>query len=422
MVIYMHNNDINKRDREIISELAKKYAEIAAHPKMALIKKRMTDSNSLREVRPVVLIGEVPWHELNIDDKLTCHCKSSLAIEMESFFRRALLQWEYFPCDRYYEPYYPLSKTVIRTGSLTIEEDVLIKDSENYIISHAYHDQLQNFEDIEKLVSPVINTDPALDSERLTLANELLNGALPVRLCGMSSLYYAPWDEIPRLHGITNTLIDLVDRPDFMHAIMKRFTDNQLSVMDQYEKLELLDPMGETHVHLTPVYADELPAPDYKSGPYRLKDVWFRSMAQLFGDVSPALHKEFDIDYSTPMFKRCGLGYYGCCEALDTKIDMIKKIPNIRKIGISAWANVTVCAEQIGNAYVFAHKPNPATVAIKTEPEVVRREIAEVLDAARQYDLRCEFVLKDISTSGYDINNLALWDKTVREVIDEYYR
>ena len=57
-----------------------------------------------------------------------------------------------------------------------------------------------------------------------------------------------------------------------------------------------------------------------------------------------------------------GLVYYGCCEALDRKLDMVKKIPNLRKISITPWANLERAAEIIGRNYVVSTKPNPANL------------------------------------------------------------
>ena len=133
------------------------------------------------------------------------------------------------------------------------------------------------------------------------------------------------------------------------------------------------------------------------------------------------MHWEFDLQYSLPLMEKCAYTYYGCCEALDNKIDMLKRIPNLRKIGVSPWANVEKCAEQTGKDYVLARKPNPAYVAIKTDPEVVRKETAQTVEAALKYGCPCEFVLKDISTVGFNPQNLIIWAKTVSEILDEYY-
>ena len=60
---------------------------------------------------------------------------------------------------------------------------------------------------------------------------------------------------------------------------------------------------------------------------------------------------------------RTGSKRTGCCEPLDRKMDIVEKIPNLRKVSITPWADVNVAAESIGKKYVLAAKPNPASVA-----------------------------------------------------------
>jgi hypothetical protein len=145
-------------------------------------------------------------------------------------------------------------------------------------------------------------------------------------------------------------------------------------------------------------------------------------MAQMFGDVSPAMWEEYELNYVKPLMAECGLVYYGCCEALDRKIPLLKTIPNLRKIGVSPWANPEVCAEQIRGDYVYANKPNPAHVSGSLNAEAVRAETKRVIEACLKNGCPYEFVLKDISTVTYKPGNLIDWVKTVEEVIDGYYR
>ena len=212
----------------------------------------------------------------------------------------------------------------------------------------------------------------------------------------------------------------MMDRPEFTHKIIQRFTEIQLSIMEQYEEQGLLD-YDLADLHCTPPYTSDLPAKDYDGGKVRLKDIWIRSMAQMFSSISPAQHEEFDLQYSKPLFEKCGLVYYGCCEPLDNKIDLLRKIPNMRKIGVSPWSDQEKCAEQIGGDYVFARKPNPASVAVKTDPDEIRKDIKETVEICLKYGCPYEFVLKDISTVSYRPENLIVWERTVREVLDSYY-
>jgi len=411
---------VRSYEKNILRELAKEYAEVAALDIQQENIKRMRDNNDLKPGRPPVLIDEVPWHEMDIDGQLKNRCESSLAKEMETFFRRKLFQWKYFPGDMVVENFYPIYKSVHSTGyGLEIKENIAVTDEANHIVSHEYLDQLSTEDDLEKLKCPVITNDEGKDKRRVELAQEILGDILPVKLRGYY-IYHAPWDVIPRLRGVSNVLYDMVDRPEFTHKIIKKFTQIQLSVMEQYEELGLLD-YDISDLHCTPPYTSHLPAKDYDGGKVRLKDIWIRSMAQMFSTISPEFHEEFDLAYSKPLFEKCGLVYYGCCEPLDNKIDLLKKIPNMRKIGVSSWSNIESCAEQIGEDYVYARKPNPAAVAVKTDPEEVRKDISRTIEACIKNGCPYEFVLKDISTVSYRPENLIIWEQTVRETIDSYY-
>jgi hypothetical protein len=130
---------------------------------------------------------------------------------------------------------------------------------------------------------------------------------------------------------------------------------------------------------------------------------------------------EFDLYYMRPLMEKCGLAYYGCCEPLDQFIPYLKKMPTMRKIGVSPWANVQSSAEQIGGDYVFARKPNPANVSREFNREAVANETVETIEAAMKNKCPYEFVLKDISTVNNKPQNLINWAATVTEIIDRYY-
>ena len=144
-------------------------------------------------------------------------------------------------------------------------------------------------------------------------------------------------------------------------------------------------------------------------------------MAQSFGVISPAMFEEFELDYLLSVAERFAYTYYGCCEPLDDKIGILKKIPNLRKIGCSPWAKVESCAEQIGGDYVLSRKPNPANVAMRTDPELIRSEIDQTVKACIKHGCPYDIVLKDISTVSHRPENLIVWAEAASEVLDKYY-
>jgi hypothetical protein len=131
-------------------------------------------------------------------------------------------------------------------------------------------------------------------------------------------------------------------------------------------------------------------------------------LAQMFSTVSPAMFEEYEINYMMPIFERFGLVYYGCCDPLDGKMNEVRKIPHLRKISMSPWANKERGAHEIGRDYVFSNKPNPAFISAFNE-EVIRKDLEETRAICKKNGCALEFIFKDISTVGHEPLRLKKW-------------
>ena len=408
----------SQKDLIRVRDLAKQYMEIANSDKHVRMRRRFLDTNDLKIVRPPVLIDEIPWHEMNYEGALDCVCENDELRGYEYGLLVALFREKYFKCDNLIEPCWVVHKSFSNTGNgFSVKEDRLAIDARNHIVSHHYYDV---FEDPDALLSyhdPVITPYPENDIQNVAHAEEILGDSMPVVLRG-HGIYYAPWDTISMLRGVEPILIDLYDNPEYLHKIIGLFTRSMSKQMDQMEQYGLYDP-GVVSLHCTPaaVTPPQVPDPTH----YVCRDIWFRTMAQMFSSISPEMHDEFDIQYSIPLASRCAYTYYGCCEPLHDRIDKLKQYPNLRKIGVSPWADVNISAEVIGGDYVYSRKPNPANVASVTDPAVIRREIEETVKACVKHGCPLDITLKDISTVGYRPQNLMVWAETVSDVLDEYY-
>lgn len=408
-----------QKEKALVRELAKQYREIAESPKHVRMRKRFRDNNDLKIVRPPLLMDEIPWHEMDLNGELTCVCENDALRGMEWRLRSELFRERHFACDNFIEPCWPVYKSYSSTGNgLSVKEEIVAVDDRNHIVSHHYEDVLADERALEAYHDPVITAYPEKDAQNMAFAEDVLGGVLPVELRG-HGIYYAPWDQIARLRGVEPILTDIYDRPEYLHKIAGLFAQGMQSEMDQMEALGLYDARN-PYLHCTPG-AVTLPR-EPKPGSGVCKDIWFRTMAQMFSSVSPAAHYEFDMQYSAPLASRCAYTYYGCCEPLSDRIDVLKKAyPNLRKIGVSPWADVAVSAEQIGGDYVLSRKPNPAHVAIQTEPEQIRAEITETVSLCLRFGCPCDVTLKDISTVSYRPQNLIVWAETAAAVLDEFY-
>ena len=392
--------------------------DIALSDKHAAMRRRFRDSNDLKIVRPPLIMEEIPWHEMNMDGELDCLCEDEYFRGVEYALRVQLFREKHFDCDNYIEPVWPVTKAYASTGNgFQIEEKRLAVDQKNNIVSHEYVDVMEDESCLERYHDPVITAFPDKDRENVARAEEIFHDIMPVQLRG-HGIYYAPWDQIAMLRGAQPILIDIYERPEYLHQIMALFTRGMSAEMDQMEALCLYDPRN-LSLHCTPGAVTPPTSPD--EGHYVCKDIWFRTMAQLFSSISPEQHAEFDIQYSAPLAARCAYTYYGCCEPLHDRIDKLLAYPNLRKVGVSPWADVEKSAEALGGRYVLSRKPNPANVALSTDPDIVRDEIEATVRLAVKYGCPLDITLKDISTVNYRPQNLIIWAKTASEVLDRYY-
>ena len=405
----------SQRDKQIVRELAKQYIQIAQSEKQQRAHKRMLDTNDLKLVRPPVLLDEIPWYQLNAEGELTCLCEEKKAQEAELWLRKALYYNKHFNADAIIEPFFRVQRSYSSSG-IGIDfqtADMKRTDDQNNIVSREFVDVMEDESVLELLRDPEFTLHPEKDEYNMNYLTDLFGDTMQVKLYGYGIFYHAPWDKITRLRGVEPILMDMYDRPEYLHAIMDKFVSAANAELDFIEKNLDVDPTF-PKLHCTPGMISGREGTG-------LKATWYRSMAQSFGSISPKMFKEFEIDHITSLAERFAYTYYGCCEPLDDKIDVIKKISNLRKVGVSPWANVNSCAEQLRGDFVFARKPNPAHVAMRTDPDVIRRETEETVKACIKNGCPCEFVLKDISTVSHKPENLIVWAKTVSDVLDQYY-
>lgn len=410
------NNDV-----KVLRELAGHYA-LAANADRNHERKLLHKAvNDLRMVRPVVLIDELPWNELNGEGELTLLCEDPFLQTVEKKMRQTLYKWNHFPADMIIEPFFGVDKIIRSSGcGVAIKENILLADQTNHIVAHEFVDQMEDESFVELLHNETITYDKEESEKRFELVANIIGDILPVKLIGTPWVFCTTWDDIAELHGVQNLLMDLAMRPEYMHAVASKLTDIYLDKIRQYEELNLFEGF-QPYIHSTAGYSDDLPSSGCDGANFKAKDVWGRGAAQVFSSVSPAMRDEFDIQYMKKTMEPFGLVYYGCCEPLHNMVDIVEQIPNLRKITVTPWADVDIAAENIGKKYVIAHKPSPSNVAVEhLDEEVVRKELSRAIDACYKNGCSFDIVLKDISTVNYNPQNLVKWEQIAMEMVQNY--
>ena len=408
---------LSTSDVAIVRGLAARVAELAALPIQSEKRALWRKLNGLAPARPMVMIDQVCWNEMAIDDELTLRCVDAECRAYEEKLRRILFQWKHFPVDMVVEPFVrvPLAISSVKFA-ISVQEEIAITDPTNDVVGHRFINQFETEEDLEKLRAPVVSHDRAETDRRLTVAHELFDGLLEVRPGG-ADLNLSLWDPIATWMGVENALYAMIDRPDYVHRLVGRMTDGYLSVLDQLESQGLLC-QPQSLIHCTGAWTDDLPAPGYDPERPRTRDVWMMGLAQMLGTVSPRMFREFEVDYTKRIAARFGLVYYGCCDPLDVKMAEVRMIPNVRKVSMSPWVNEERGAAEIGRNFVYSRKPNPALLAADSfDPEDVRAHLEATRRACDGSGCPLEFILKDVSTVRYQPQRLFEWARVAMEVV-----
>jgi len=408
---------VGSRDKDILRDLGGQVAEIAARPVHAEVKELWSKLNGLQMVRPMVMIDQICWHELNGNGDLTLLCEDKDCRRFENELRTTLYRWKHFPVDMVVEPYIAVPKAVTNAGfGLGRKAQVAVSDPDNPVVGHKFENQFETDADLEKIKEPRVGHDAADTERRSGKAHEVFDGILDVKESGFNP-YLSLWDPIAAWMSVEGALYALVDRPDFIHKLCERMTAGYLSMIQQLEEQGLLC-QPQAWIHCAGAYTDELPADGYDPDHPRTRDIWTFGLAQMFSTVSPAMFKEFEVDYVSRICERFGLVYYGCCDPLDGKMAQVRMIPNVRKVSMSPWVDQERGAREIGKDYVFSRKPSPALLATdEFKPDAVRGETMDTMEACSKYGCAVEFILKDISTIRYEPDRLARWADVVMDVV-----
>ena len=408
---------MTKKDKETLGSLANAYMEIATLPVQDEKIELWKALNAGKMQRPMVTVCQLPLHELNGCGELTLHVEDPVFRQVESWLRETIYKWNHFPADMVVEPVIPIP---MATGGfhfgIEVQEDISVTDAANSVVSHYYTNQFKTMEDVAKIKDMQITHDEAETARRLEIANDIFAGIAPVRPLG-HTFHLGPWDNLSTWMGIEAVYMELIDNPDLMHALMRRHTDAIIAGIEQANALGVVDSQANL-CHCSHIYTSEmLPGPG-AGGEQTTYNSWGFGLAQPFSSVSPATTLEFEIPYITEMAKYFHGIYYGCCDRLCDRMEMVKNIPNVRKLSCSPWSDKEKFAEQIGPVLTMSAKPNPAFLANSSiDYGHIEADLRETVAAARRHNVNLEFILKDISTVQYRPERLEKWNEIAMKVV-----
>ncbi|MFW5738071.1 MAG: hypothetical protein ACOCYX_04095, partial [Spirochaetota bacterium] len=221
-----------------------------------------------------------------------------------------------------------------------------------------------------------------------------------------------------RLRGLEEMMLDMYERPEWLHRLAAFLRDGILAHQDASEAAG--DISYAAGFNQAVPYHRSLPDPRPNAYGARRSELWAFFAAQEFTDVSPAMHEEFLLAYQRPIMEKWAFVSYGCCEDLTRKIDMLRSVRNLRRIGVTPYADLASCAEQIGTDYLLSWRPGPTDlVCSRFDEEMIRDRLADGVAICRRNDNNFDIMLKDVEALVAGPQSLGRWVEIARETTQE---
>ena len=402
---------MNDHDRNILRPLAEQVAAISADKKQEEKRKLWRQLNALKKTRPMIHAFLGPWDaggtEVAPQDALLCKDPVLRGVEYDLRFK---IFKDDCDDDEIIEPWVD-SHAIFECYGFGLNPEADSTGIEGGAVK--YHCLLNEEADLEKLAVPFHKINEQASNDRFELISDAIGDIITInkrRGSVMSANTLSV--QLASLVGIEDILYGLCDKPEFMHKMMTRFRDGTAKVMDEASAAGdwgLADSWNQSMA-----YCEGLPDPKANANGVDCSQLWGFANCQEFSSVSPEMTEEFLLDYQKPLLERYGLVAYGCCEDLTYKIDSLRQIKNLRRIGVTPWANPAKCAEQIKTDYVYSWRPHPAPhICRDWDPAFIEKDIKESLKIAQ--GCYVDIMLKDVQTLHGELWRVKEWVKIVRE-------
>lgn len=410
-------DNMNMHDIEILRRLAWKQADYASGSENADKIKRWYRHNEMKG-EPMVL-AEISgiYDEINLEENLLC--LDSNARDIELILRRNIYHHEFIRDDSVIDPYYKIQWHISDNGYGVPMGIKRAEDKEGREWGMEIDPPIKNLEnDLNKLHHREFSVDRDSTFRKKSELEALFGDILPVRIYGdywwtMGLTHHAIY-----FVGLEQFMMYMYDQPEALHELMEFVYEDRIGMVKWMEREGLLClNNGNNYIGSgSRGFTNEL---SQKGAKTATGDMWVLLESQPTGYVSPAMFGEFALDYQLRVAKDFGFVYYGCCEPLHDRMDMISAIPNLRSVSVSPFSNEGIMADSIRNKYIYSRKPDPAMLSMGA---LIEKDIIESVNNTMKIagDCEIEFIMKDLHTVRKQPDRLKRWVELTKETIDSF--
>jgi hypothetical protein len=428
ILLRMSDDPIPQRDVDVLRSLA---GRLAAAADSAVNRERRglwLRHNGLQRTRPLVLAEISGVMDETVPDS-SLRCSTEWARTWERSLRAELYEHEVVGDDHVVEPWINVAWKVGITPFVDADlTAVHVPRREDGKIGARRWDP--PIGDIRRDWGKLRRREFSVDREG-TLAEkarceQVFGGILPVRVRGAFWWTFGMTWIVIDLIGLENLMLFMYDDPEGLEELMRFIHDDHVRLAGWLEREGLLTLNNENDYtgsgsrgHVGELPRAGCPAEDPATGsrPARTRDLWLLLESQETVGVGPELFERFVFPWQLDLASRFGLVYYGCCEPVHNRWHVISRIPNLRSVSVSPWADEERMAEALAGKYVYSRKPSPAQVSTDVfDEDQLRADARRTFTVARGCDI--EIIMKDVHTLKGKPERLSRWVRICREEME----
>ena len=403
-----------KQERAYVRDLAQRVAEIAQSPENAVIIKRWRDVNALRKPdrAPVWLRPVGVWREILPDDAL--ECTGPWLRGHERRLRELLVKHD-IGDDEPFTDFFPVSAIEDADPSNVYGVDLGQELPDSEIGAWRFDPPLKSEADFARLRMPTFSWDKGKNDDLVARTSDLLGDILPVRLAVGPTRGASLCATAARLIGLNELMLHMAANPPLVHRLMAYLRDTVLADVDaveasgmvtanNYGPMTCSDPVG--------------PDPDPEGGHLTCANRWVVAASQEFQLVSHKMWDEFLLAYQKPVLERFGYVQYGCCEDLTHKVDGVLSIPNLRVFVSSAWTDLDVVIDKVGQDHCIMWRQKATDVVFPEDTERIEAHLES--GCRRLQGSYYQIILRELQTLAGHPDRLHEWTRAAIEMAERY--
>jgi hypothetical protein len=415
---------LSKDEISHLRKLAKRQAELAALPIMEARKKIWFDMNdNVAGARPPFAI-ESGTFDRDFMPESMLRCTSEFGKRLERNFLRHIRHHEIFNDDHVCPDTLDMEWHILFDEFGIQIETTRANGSAGYHVEHPIKDlEADGFNMIKPATSEVDRTSTMAEKSFL---EETFGDILPVVIQNTLFSSNCLTQRVLRLMSMETLFLAMYDCPEKLHALMSLLRDNAVRQARWMEEEGLLKLNNRNQRTCNTCYNFTTLLPKRKIlDQVRLFDLWGTMDSQETVGVSPELFHEFIFPYYRDVAEMYGFVYWGCCEPADPIWETsLSKLPNLKAVSISRWANQKFMAEALdGKGIVYSRKPNPNLLGVDVElkEEAWAAEIRSTLDAVAGKKVNLEFVVRDVYSMHGNLGKASRAVEIAHHEIDKVY-